>query len=131
MANPAFSTALRSARVNAIKTAVGSAGKLLIYDGTRPASGGSATNLLATFTMGSPFSDDSTDGVLTGTLPDAVNASATGTGAWARLVTSGDVFVADYDVATTGATAIVFNSVAFVSGVSCQILSFIQTDGNA
>jgi hypothetical protein len=47
----AYSTALRNARLDAITTAVGASGKLRIYDGTRPSSGGTATNLLAELTF--------------------------------------------------------------------------------
>ena len=44
-----YSVAARNAQLDAITTAVGNAGKLRIYDGTRPATGGVVTNLLAEF----------------------------------------------------------------------------------
>ena len=41
-----FSTALRNARLDAITTTVGNAGKLAIYDGTKPATGNTTTTKL-------------------------------------------------------------------------------------
>ena len=41
-----YSTTLRNARLDAITSAIGASGFLRIYDGTRPASGGTATTLL-------------------------------------------------------------------------------------
>ncbi len=39
-----FITTLRNARMDAITTAVGASGRLRLYDGTQPATGGAATN---------------------------------------------------------------------------------------
>lgn len=61
----AYSTALRNAQADAITTAVGSGGLIRIYDGTRPASGGAATTLLAELTVAGAFAGAAVAGVLT------------------------------------------------------------------
>jgi len=73
-----YATALRNAQLDAITTYAGAGAKLRIYDGTRPATGGTATTLLAEFTLGSPFAPGASGGVLSPTLPSAVNAGASG-----------------------------------------------------
>ena len=48
-----LSTTLRNAMLDAITTAIGTSGKVRIYSGTRPATGGTATTLLAELPCGS------------------------------------------------------------------------------
>jgi len=124
-----YSTTLRNTRMDAIATAVGNAGLLKFYDGTRPATGGTATNLLATLTCGTPFAAASSGGVLTANAITTANASATGTATWARLTTSGGTFVADMNVGTSGSD-INMTSVSFVFGQPVAVSSFVDTEGN-
>lgn len=124
-----YSTALRNAKLDAITTTVGNAGTLKFYDGTQPATGGTATTLLATFTLGSPFAAGASGAVLSPTLPSNVNGAATSTATWARLATSGGTFVADYTVGTSG-TDIVMTSTSIVSGQPVSITSWTITAGN-
>jgi hypothetical protein len=124
-----MATTLRNARLDAITTAAGSAAKLQIYDGTRPATGGTATNKLAEFTMGSPFAAASAAGVLTITLPANTTGLLAGTATWARLVTSGAVFVQDMSVGTSG-TDIVLNTATISIGVAVALTAASLTDGN-
>ena len=124
-----MATTLRNARLDAITTAAGSAAKLQIYDGTRPATGGTATNKLAEFTMGSPFAAASAAGVLTITLPANTTGLLAGTATWARLVTSGAVFVQDMSVGTSG-TDIVLNTTTISIGVAVALTAASLTDGN-
>ena len=99
----AYSTALRNARLDAVSAAVGSGGKLRIYNGTRPASGGAGHTLLSEHTLGTPFAAAAAGGgPLSPTLPADVNASATGTATWWRATTSAGTFVIDGDVGTSG-----------------------------
>lgn len=99
----AYSLALRTARADEITAAVGNAGLWRIYDGSRPATGGSATTLLAELTCGSPFAAGATNGVLTiGNVTADSSANATGTATWARIVTSGGTAVIDMNVGTSG-----------------------------
>lgn len=98
-----FSTALRNRRLNAITTEAGDAALLRLYAGTRPATGGTATTLLGTFTCGTPFAAAASGGVLTlNALTADSNADNSGTASWARLVTNGGTFVADFSVTSTG-----------------------------
>jgi hypothetical protein len=95
----AFSTTLRNAQADAITTAVGASGLLNIYDGTRPASGGTATTLLAQLTLNSTFAPAASGGVLTLNAVTAdTSANATGTATWFRITTSGATFVMDGSV---------------------------------
>lgn len=126
-----MSTTLRNARLDAITSAVGSAGKLAIYDGTRPATGGAATNKLAEFTLGTPFAAAASGGgPLSPTLPSNVTALLTGTATWFRITTSGGTFVIDGS-AGTGGTDLVLNSAAISSGATVSITGFTITEGNA
>lgn len=125
-----YSTALRNAKLDAITTTVGNAGTLKIYDGTQPATGGTATTLLVTFTLGSPFAPGASSATLSPTLPSAATAGASSTATWARLATSGGTFVADYTVGTSGAD-INLNTTTITSGVSVSITSWTITAGNA
>lgn len=101
-----MSTELRHARADAISTVVGNGGKLALYDGTRPATGGAPTNKLAEFTMGSPFAPAAAGGVLSPTLPSStVGLAAAGAGTpatWARLTKAAGNFVADFTVSVVG-----------------------------
>lgn len=122
-----YSTTLRNAQLDAITTAVGSAGKLQIYDGTRPATGGTATNKLAEFTLGSPFAPASASGVLSPTLPSGVSGLLAGTATWFRITTSGGTFVIDGSVGAE----MTLNTTTISLGVSVTVTGFTITRGNA
>ena len=128
-----YSTTLRNARLDAVSTAVGSAGKLRIYDGTRPATGGTATTLLAELTLGSPFAPAASGGVLTANaITGDTSADATGTATWARLVTSASAFVADISVSVTGGGGdLQLASASITTGVAVNVTSLTITAGNA
>lgn len=125
-----YSTTLRNAQLDAITTAVGNAGKLRIYDGTRPATGGTATTLLAEFTLGSPFSGAASSGSLSPTLPSNTTGAAAGTATWFRIVTSGGTFVIDGSVGTSGAD-LNLNTTTISVGVTVAITGFTIARGNA
>ena len=120
------SVELRNARLAARATVVGNAGKLTIYNGTRPATGGAATMALATFTLGSPFASAPSNAVQSPTLPSAVNASATGTATWFRITKSDGTFVEDGDVGQE----MTLNTNSITSGLQVQITSWAVTAGN-
>jgi hypothetical protein len=124
-----YSTALRNAQMDAKTTAVGAAGKFQLYDGTRPATGGTATNKLAEFTLGSPFAPGSAAGVLSPTLPSATTGLLAGTATWGRLTTSGGTFVSDYSVGTTG-TDVILNTTTVSIGAAVSITAWSETCGN-
>ena len=127
----AYSTTLRNARLDAISTAVGTAGKIRIYDGVRPASGGAATTLLAELTLPGAFAAAAAAGVLTvNAITQDASADASGTATWFRVVTSANAFVIDGTVAASGSD-LNLNTTSIVLGGPVAITSFTITTGNA
>jgi hypothetical protein len=125
-----YSTTLRNARLDAITSAIGASGFLRIYDGTRPASGGTATTLLAQLALSVTFAPGASLGVLTAsTITADSSADATGTATWARLVTNGGTFVADMGVGTSG-QEVTLNTVSIVIGGTVACTSLVITAGN-
>jgi len=125
-----YSVTTRNGKANAITTAVGSAGVLYIYAGTRPATGGTAGTLLATFTLGSPFAPSAASGILSPTLPTAVAATTAGTASWFRVATTaGAAQVIDGDIGTTGSDLNLSTTTISV-GLSISITSWTITMGN-
>lgn len=124
-----YATTLRNAQLDAITTAVGNAGKLRIYDGTRPATGGAATTLLAEFTLGTPFSGAAAAAVLSPTLPADTTGVAAGTATWFRITTSGGAAVIDGS-AGTGGTDLILNTTTISIGVAVSVTGFTITRGN-
>jgi hypothetical protein len=127
---PGYSTAVRNARLDAITTAAGASAKINFYTATRPATGGTATTLLATVTGAATFAPAASGGVLTLNTITGANAVATGVSTWARLTTSGGAFVADFSVGTSG-SEINLVSTSFTSGQPVAISSLTITEGNA
>ncbi|WP_434033731.1 hypothetical protein [Cupriavidus sp. a3] len=126
-----MSTALRNARLDAITAAAGANAKLRLYSGSRPATGGTATTLLAELTCGATFAPAASGGVLTlNAITSDSAADASGTATWARLVTSGGTHVLDMDVGTSGAD-LNMNSVAISAGAAVSITSATLTEANA
>jgi hypothetical protein len=128
----AYAEVLRHSRLDAITTRAGNAALLRIYDGSRPATGGAATTLLAELTCGSPCAAAASGGVLTANaISDDSSADATGTATWFRLVASdGTTHVMDGDVAASGSD-LNLDSVSIVAGGVVAITSFQVTAGNA
>ena len=127
----AYSTTLRNAMLDAITTAVGNAGLLRIYDGSRPASGGAATTLLAELTCGTPFAAGAAAGVLTlGSITQDASANASGTATWFRIVTSGGTFVIDGNVGTSGSD-LNLTTTSITSGQPVSVTSWTITEGNS
>ena len=125
-----YSTTLRNARLDAITSAISTSGLLRIYDGTRPASGGTATTLLAQLTLSATFAPPASLGVLTASaIGSDASADATGTATWARLVTNGGAFVADMGVGTSG-QEVTLNTVSIVITGTVACTSLVITAGN-
>lgn len=122
-----YATTLRNAQLDEITAAVGNAGKLALYDGTRPATGGAATTKLAEWTLGTPFAPGAAAGVLSPTIPAATTGLAAGTATWARITTSGGTFCIDLGVGAE----ITLNTTTVSIGVSCSVTSWTITRGNA
>jgi hypothetical protein len=122
---------LRNAQMDAITTFAGNSGKLRIYSGTRPATGGAATTLLAELTCNATFAPSASGGVLTlNAITADASADATGTATWFRLLKSdGTTIVMDGDVGTAGSD-LNLNSVSITAGGSVSVTSFVLTAGN-
>lgn len=122
---------IRNAMLDTITTRAGNAALLRIYDGTRPATGGAATTLLAELVCGTPFAAASAGGVLTANaITDDASANATGTATWFRIVKSdGTTFVLDGNVGTSGSD-LNMTTTSIVSGQPISISSFVITEGN-
>jgi hypothetical protein len=126
----AYSTTVRNAMLDAITTAIGTSGLLRIYDGTRPASGGTATTLLAQLTLSATAAAAASGGVLTfNSITQDSSADATGTATWFRVTTSGGTFVIDGSVGTSGSDLnLTTTSITATQPVS--VTSFVITEGN-
>jgi hypothetical protein len=126
---------LRNTRLDAVKTAIDAgagAGLLRIYDGTRPATGGTATTLLAELTFSDPSAPAASAGVLTFSAITAdSSANATGTATWWRAVDSTGAAVVDGNCGTSGSD-MNLNSTSITSGVQVSATgSNTITAGNA
>jgi hypothetical protein len=125
---------IRNARANLISAAVDAgagAGLFRVYDGTRPATGGTATTLLAELTFTDPSAAAASGGVLTFSAITAdASANATGTATWGRMVDSTGAFVEDFSVGTSGADYNL-NTVSITTGVNVSCTSATLTEGNA
>jgi hypothetical protein len=127
----AYSVAARNAMLDEITAAVGASGLLRIYDGSRPATGGTATTLLAELTCNATFAPAAASGVLTlNAITSDSSANATGTATWFRIVTSGGTHVIDGNVGTSGSD-LNLNTTSIVSGAAVAVTSFTITGGNA
>ncbi|MEN7529349.1 hypothetical protein [Cupriavidus sp. DL-D2] len=126
-----MSAALRNARLDAITTIAGANAKLRLYNGTRPATGGTATTLLAELTCGATLAGAASGGVLTlNAITSDSSADASGTATWARLVKSDNTFVMDMDVGTSGAD-LNMNSNVISAGAAVAITGATLTEANA
>jgi hypothetical protein len=129
-----LSTALRTQHVDNINTALNAgagAALMRVYDGTRPATGGTATNLLAELTLSDPAAPAGSGGVLTfSAITQDSSANATGTATWCRFVDSTGAFVMDGSVGTAAADYIL-NTTSITSGVAVTCSSGVLTAGNA
>lgn len=127
----AYSTTVRNAMLDAITTAIGASGLLRIYDGTRPASGGAATTLLAQLALSATSAPGASSGVLTfSTITQDSSADATGTATWFRVTTSGGTFVIDGNVGTSGSD-LNLTTTSIVATQPVSVTSFAITEGNA
>ncbi len=123
---------IRNQRLDLLKTAMDAgagAGLLRLYDGTRPATGGAATNLLATLTLSDPSAPAASSGVLTLSAITNGTGVAAGTATWARIVDSTGAHVLDCSVGTSGAD-INLNTTTISIGVTVSVTSAVFTAGN-
>lgn len=129
-----YSTAIRNARLDAITSAIGSSGKLRIYDGSQPTNVGTALGaqvLLADLALSATFAPGASSGVLTANSITADSAAdASGTAAWGSLLNSSNVRQVDFTVGTSG-TDMIIDSTSITAGQQVSCSSFVITAGNA
>jgi hypothetical protein len=128
----AFASAIRNAWLDAITTAAGASGKLRIYNGSRPATGGTPTTLLAELTLNATFAPGASGGVLTlNAITNDSSADAAGTATWFRIVKSdGTTHVLDGDLGTSGSD-LNLNTTTIAAGGPVAVSSFTITAPNA
>jgi hypothetical protein len=127
----AYSAALRTSRMDAITSAIGSNGLLRIYDGSRPATGGTATTLLAELALTATAAPGASTGVLTfSAITTDSSANATGTASWFRITTSGGTHVIDGSCGTSGSD-LNLTTLSIVATQPVSVSSFVITEGNA
>jgi hypothetical protein len=135
-----ISTTMRNSRLQLILDAIDlggdeyGAGILLIYSGTRPATGlppDEYDAVLVEFMLPFPCGVIS-DGVLTFGAVSDVLATASGVATWARLTDINDNFVADLSVTSlVGSGDVKIDSTDIVSGGVVHCNSAVITEGNA
>lgn len=129
----AYASTLRTSRMDLVDDAVNAgagAGLLRIYDGSRPATGGAATTLLAELTFSDPAFGAAAAGVLTASaITQDASANATGTATWFRVVDSTGTFVMDGNVGTSGSD-LNLTTTSIVATQPVSVTSFVLTEGN-
>lgn len=130
-----FNVLLRNSMLNAITTRAGANAILRIYSGTRPATAGAATTILAQLTCNATFAPAASNGVLTlNPIAAATSAAATGTATWWRILASdGTTHVLDGSVSTiaAGTGDMQLDDVNIVLGGTVAISAASFTAGNA
>lgn len=127
-----YSVTLRNNRLDEITALIDavSNGLIRIYDGTRPATGGAATTLLAELSFSATSFPAASSGVMTANaITSDSSANATGTATWFRVVDSTGSHVLDGDCGTSGSD-MNLNSVAISIGVQVDCTNFVITAGN-
>ncbi len=120
----------RNNMLDEITADIGTSGLLRIYDGTRPATGGTATTLLAELPLSATAAAAASGGVLTfNSITDDASANATGTATWHRATTSAGAAVFDGNVGTSGSD-LNLNSTSIVAGGNVAVTSYTITAGN-
>lgn len=97
-----FVTTVRDAWLTTIVTTIGTSGKVRIYSGTRPATGGTATTILAELALSATAGTVSGQVLTFSAITQDSSADATGTATWFRVLTSANVAVFDGDCGTSG-----------------------------
>ena len=128
-----IATAVRNSKMDALASAVDAgagAGLLRIYDGVRPITGGTVTNLLVELTFSDPSFAPASSGAITANAISTAVAAISGTASWFRIVDSTNSFVCDGSVGEASAD-LILNSALISAGVLVEVSSAILTDGDA
>jgi hypothetical protein len=128
-----YATALRNNQLTQVSNAIDAGttgGFLRIYSGTRPATGGAVTTLLAQLQFSTTSHAAPSGGSMTANAITAdASADATGTATWFRVVDDTAAFVMDGDVGTSGSD-LNLNSTSITAGGTVSVTSWVLTCGN-
>lgn len=105
------------------------AGLIVLYDGTRPATGGTATNEVATLTFSDPSFPAASGGAMTANAITSDSSATGGTATWFRVTDSASTFVFDGSVGTASADMIIADT-TIGAGATVSCSSFVITEGN-
>ncbi len=128
-----YATTLRNAQLDEIGAAIdggAGAGQLIIYDGTRPSTGGTVTNEVATLTFGDPSMGAAASGAVSANSITSDTNATGGTAAWFRITDSTGAFVMDGDVGTSGSD-LNLNTTSIAAASTVSVSSLQITAGNA
>lgn len=127
-----YTAAIKSTILNAIKSAIdagGAAATIKVYTGAMPATPETAVTtqtLLGTLTFSYPCGTVSGAGLTMDAITQDSSADATGSAAWARILTSAGAAVKDIDCSITGGSgALQLNTPNIVEGGPILITSFV------
>lgn len=125
-----FATARKTSRGELLATWL-AAGKVKIYDGTRPTNADTAIGsqvLLVEFTLPNP-AGTVTSGVFTAGAISAATVGTAGTATWARILDSSAATIFDADVGVTSSGSVIeIDNVSLASGANCTVTSFVLTE---
>jgi len=129
-----YSTTARNNQLSALRDLIdggAGAGLLRIYDGSRPATCGTATTLGAELTLSDPCAGAPSAGVLTlSAITADASANASITATWHRFVDSTGTCVVDGNCGTSGSD-LNLNTTTIAAGVQVSVTSYTITGGNA
>jgi hypothetical protein len=128
-----MNSTLRNNRLNDITSRAGANAILRIYSGTRPATGGAETTVLAQLTCNATFAPGASGGVLTlNAISSDTSANATGAATWFRIYASdATTHVLDGSTTATGGGGdMQLDDVNIVLGGTVAISSGTFTEGN-
>ena len=129
-----YDVTLRNNRLDEITALIDAGttgGFLRIYDGSRPATGGTVTTLLAQMQFSTTSFPAAAAGAMSAnSITDDTSADATGTATWFRVVDDVAGHVMDGDVGTSGSD-LNLNSTSITIGVNVSVTQFDLTAGNA
>ena len=126
-----YAAALRDTRMQDIADLAGANAYIRFYDGTRPATEGAATTLVAELRGNATQFGTVTGGVLTASAIVDDSSAVGGVPTWCRILASdGTTIVCDLDVGT-GAEDIVVSNGTIAVGATVSMSSLTFTEGNA
>ena len=131
--NLKYSVGTINNQLTQLNTDIGISAQIRLYDGTQPAGPGTAITtqvLLAQWTGNVAGFGSVAAGVLTAAAVANVNASASGTASWFRILTTGGTAVIDGS-AGTATSDMILTTTTIVSGGAQAFTSMTITGGNA